>query len=99
MRRNAAAGRSACGRTGSRSEVTLRSPNPSRLTFRLTHPNVNVSYIHMRPSMMSAANQDTYGPRGWNQGPWGNTQNTQWQANSGPGWANPNQSWGNSGWG
>ena len=44
---------------------------------------------------MSAANQDTYGPRGWNQGPWGNTQSTQSQRPSGgnpwpnPPWAGP----------
>jgi hypothetical protein len=50
--------------------------------------------------MTSAANQDAYGPRGWNQGqgPWGN-QNPQWhnpggynqggqQPSNGPGWGN-----------
>jgi hypothetical protein len=43
---------------------------------------------------MSAANQDPYGPRGWNQGPWGNTQGPQSQQPSGgnPGWAY--QPWG-----
>jgi hypothetical protein len=35
--------------------------------------------------MTSAANQDAYGSRGWNQGPWGNTQGPQWQQpNNGP---------------
>ena len=29
--------------------------------------------------MTSAANQDAYGPPGWNPGPWGNTQGQQWQ--------------------
>jgi hypothetical protein len=40
--------------------------------------------------MTSAANQDAYGPRGWNQGPnpWGNNQGPQWQNPSGPGWGN-----------
>jgi hypothetical protein len=44
--------------------------------------------------MTSAANQDAYGPRGWNQGPWGNTQGSQWQQpnNPGPNWGNP--AWG-----
>ncbi|WP_428489864.1 DUF2852 domain-containing protein [Rhodopila sp.] len=57
--------------------------------------------------MTSAANPDAYGPRGWNQGPWGNTKGPQWQQpnhgaaytgqnggpqNSGPGWDNP--AWG-----
>ncbi len=42
--------------------------------------------------MMSAANQDAYGSRGWNQGPWGNTQNSQTQQpNGGNPW--PNQPW------
>ncbi len=46
--------------------------------------------------MTSAANQDAYGPRGWNQGPWGNTQGQQWQQPTGgnPGgnpW--PDQAW------
>ena len=37
--------------------------------------------------MTSAANQDAYGSRGWNQGPWGNTQGPQWQQpNNGPPW-------------
>ena len=54
-------------------------PHRNRLTTHIRHPNVNVSYIHMRPSMTSAANQDAYGSRGWNQGPWGNTQGPQWQ--------------------
>ncbi len=36
--------------------------------------------------MTSAANQDAYGPRGWNQTAWGNGQGPQWQQpNSGPG--------------
>ena len=39
--------------------------------------------------MTSAANQDAYGSRGWNQGPWGNTQGPQWQQpNNGPPWGN-----------
>jgi hypothetical protein len=47
--------------------------------------------------MTSAANQDAYGSRGWNQAPWGNTQGPQWQqptngAHSG------NQAWGNQAW-
>jgi hypothetical protein len=46
--------------------------------------------------MTSAANQDAYGSRGWNQGPWGNTQGPQWhQPNNGPPWGN--QAWGNQG--
>jgi hypothetical protein len=53
--------------------------------------------------MTSAANQDAYGPRGWTQGPWGNTQNNQWQqTGSGPGWNNQNSgnpNWGNPNWG
>jgi hypothetical protein len=63
--------------------------------------------------MTSAANQDAYGPRGWNQGPWGNNQGPQrqgpqWQqANTGPNagnqqWGNPawgNQPWGSNQWG
>jgi Protein of unknown function (DUF2852) len=45
--------------------------------------------------MTSAANQDAYGPRGWNQGPnpWGNHQGPQWQKTNGNG---PN--WGNAPW-
>jgi hypothetical protein len=40
--------------------------------------------------MMSAANQDAYGPRGWNQGPWGDPQNSQSQRpNGGNPWPNP----------
>ena len=47
--------------------------------------------------MTSAANQDAYGSRGWNQGPWGNTQGPQWQQpNNGPPWGN--QAWGNQAW-
>jgi hypothetical protein len=48
--------------------------------------------------MTSAANQDAYGSRGWNQGPWGNTQGPQWQrpqwqqSNNGPNWGDRN--WG-----
>lgn len=46
--------------------------------------------------MTSAANQDAYGPRGWNQGPnpWGNNQGRQWHqpgnngSNNGPNWGN-----------
>ena len=53
--------------------------------------------------MTSAANQAAYGPRTWNQGPWGNTQNTQWQQpGNGSGWTGPgagNQAWGNQAWG
>jgi len=63
--------------------------------------------------MTSAANQDAYGPRGWNQRPWGHTHNTQWeQPGNGPGsthqnWGNQNggnqnganQNWGNQNWG
>jgi hypothetical protein len=45
--------------------------------------------------MTSAANQDAYGPNGWNQGTWENAQGQQWQqpnngGNSRP-W--PNQAW------
>jgi hypothetical protein len=45
--------------------------------------------------MTSAANQDAYGYRGWNQSPWGSAQGQQWQQpNNGsgatqPGWGNP----------
>jgi hypothetical protein len=47
--------------------------------------------------MTSAANQDAYGPNGWNKGPWGNAQGQQWQQpNNGPGWGN--QAWPNQGW-
>src|SRR4051794_18565574 len=57
----------------------------------------------MRPSMTSAANQDAYGPRGWNQSSWGNGQGPQWQQpNNGPGQGNPqwgNNQWGNNQWG
>jgi hypothetical protein len=53
--------------------------------------------------MTSAANQDAYGSRGWNQGPWGNTQGPQWQqTNTGSGWGSQpggNQSGGNPTWG
>ncbi len=46
--------------------------------------------------MTSAANQDAYGSRGWNQGPWGNNQNPQWQQpGGGPGWNN--QGWNGQG--
>jgi hypothetical protein len=51
--------------------------------------------------MTSAANQDAYGPRGWNQGPWGNSQGQQWQQpGNGPGSPNPNggNSWPNQAW-
>ena len=48
--------------------------------------------------MMSAANQDAYGPRGCNQGPWGNKQGAQWQQyNNGASYAGQNsgaQHWG-----
>jgi hypothetical protein len=47
--------------------------------------------------MTSAANQDAYGPRGWNQGqsPWGNNQGPQWHS---PG-QNPNgPPWGSMPW-
>jgi hypothetical protein len=48
--------------------------------------------------MTSAANQDAYGPRGWNQNPWGNGQGPQWQQpNNGPGQGNAQ--WGNPQWG
>ncbi len=48
--------------------------------------------------MPSAANQDAYGPRGWNQNPWGNGQGPQWQSpNSGPGQGN--SQWANGQWG
>lgn len=48
--------------------------------------------------MTSAANQDAYSPRGWNNGPWGNSQSPQWQQpNDGPG--PTNQGWSNQGWG
>jgi hypothetical protein len=48
--------------------------------------------------MTSAANQDAYGPRGWNQGPWGNTQGQRWQQpDNGPGATN--QNWGGPNWG
>ena len=40
--------------------VRPESPNRFPLTPGLLDPNVNVSYIHMRPSMTSAANQDAY---------------------------------------
>lgn len=51
--------------------------------------------------MTSAANQDAYAPRGWNQGSWGNTHGQQWQQNSNgsgppPNAGNPN--WGNANW-
>ena len=51
--------------------------------------------------MTSAANQDAYGPRGWNQGqsPWGNNPGPQWQNPPGQ---NPNPNgpgWGNAPWG
>ncbi len=53
--------------------------------------------------MTSAANEDAYGPRGWNQGPWGGTQRQQWQRpDNGPvgtGQNSGNQGWGNPGWG
>ena len=52
--------------------------------------------------MTSAANQDAYGSRGWNQGPWGNTQGPQWQSPGGQGPQHPNngQNWGgNRPWG
>lgn len=52
--------------------------------------------------MTSAANQDAYGPQGWNQGPWGNAQGRQWQQpHNGPGSTNQargNQAWGNQAW-
>ena len=50
---------------------------------------------------MSAANQDAYGSRGWNQGPWGNTQDPQWQQPSNASWSNQGtqQGWTNvQGW-
>jgi hypothetical protein len=44
--------------------------------------------------MTSAANQEAYGYRGWNQGPWESTQGPQWQQpNNGT-----NQTWGNPAW-
>jgi len=43
---------------------------------------------------MSAANQDAYGSRGWNQGPWGNPQGSQWQQPNGAG----NPQWANQPW-
>ena len=47
--------------------------------------------------MTSAANQDAYGPSGWNQGPWGNAQSQQWrQPNPGAGYTN--QTWGAPPW-
>jgi hypothetical protein len=48
--------------------------------------------------MTSAANQDAYGPRGWNQGPnpWGNNQGPQWYNANGP--AGPNGPWPNAPW-
>jgi hypothetical protein len=46
--------------------------------------------------MMSAANQDAYGSRGWNQGPWGNSQGPQWQQPNGA--AAGNQQWANQAW-
>ncbi|HEX3575471.1 MAG TPA: DUF2852 domain-containing protein [Rhodopila sp.] len=53
--------------------------------------------------MTSAANQDAYGPRGWNQGPWGNSQGPSWQRpNNGPNAGNPtwgDKSWGDRSWG
>ena len=46
--------------------------------------------------MTSAANQDAYDSRGWNQGPWGNPSGD----NPGPNWRQPdNQAWGNPAWG
>jgi len=69
------------------------------LTSDLLNPNVNVSYIHMRPSMTSAANQDAYGSRGWNQGPWGNSsQGPQWQQPYGGNPNGGNQGWTNQPW-
>ena len=53
--------------------------------------------------MTSAANHDAYGSRGWNQGPWGNTQGPLWQPpnNGNPNGGNPNggnQGWANQPW-
>ncbi len=84
-------------RRGSDCDGRSKIPHRNRLTTQIALPNVNVSYIHMRPSMTSAANQDAYGSRGWNQGPWGNTQGPQWhQPNYGP--PGGNQGWGNQAW-
>jgi Protein of unknown function (DUF2852) len=44
--------------------------------------------------MTSAANQEAYGPQGWNNGPWGAARGPeQWQQ------ANGGQGWGNRPWG
>jgi hypothetical protein len=53
--------------------------------------------------MTSAANQDAYGPRGWNQSPWGTPQGQPWQQpDNNPGWVNqawPNQASSYPAWG
>jgi Protein of unknown function (DUF2852) len=64
------------------------------LTSQALDPNVNVSYIHMGPSMMSAANPNPYGYRDWSGHPastgWGSSQQGPWaqqwdQSAGGPG--------------
>jgi len=53
----------------------------------------------MRASMTSAANQDAYGSRGWNHGPWGSAQGNGWQQQTNNGPSGPNQQSGGQNWG